>query len=59
MPRRSLKRNAVAVPIGALDTDPEIHPLAHQFVASKASWYEIHDGIPQFPEAAPSPAARS
>jgi hypothetical protein len=56
LPRRSQKRGAVVVPIGSLDTDPEIHPLAHQFVASKAAWYDIHDGIPQFPEAAPNPA---
>jgi hypothetical protein len=56
MPRRSASRNAVVVPIGSLDTDPEIHPLAHQFVASKASWYDIHDGVPQFAEAAPAPA---
>jgi len=53
MPRRTPARNAVVVPIGALDSDPQIHPLAHQFVASKASWFDIHDGIPQFPEAAP------
>jgi hypothetical protein len=56
MPRRSPTRNAVVVPIGSLDSDPEIHALAHQFVASKAPWYDIHDGVPQFPEAAPNPA---
>jgi len=56
MPRRSAKRGAVVVPIGALDVDPEINALAHQFVASKASWYEIHDGVPQFGEAPPRPA---
>jgi hypothetical protein len=53
MPRRSAVRNAVVVPIGSLDSDPEIHPLAHQYVASKAPWYEINDGVPQFPEAPP------
>jgi hypothetical protein len=58
MPRRSPTRNVVVVPIGSLDTDPQIHALAHQFVASKAPWYEIHDGVPQFPEAAPNPAPR-
>ena len=52
MPRRSLKRGAAVVPIGALDSDPGIHPLAHQFVAFKAPWYDIHDGVPQHPEAA-------
>jgi hypothetical protein len=59
LPRRSETRGATVVPIGSLDTDPEIHPLAHQFVASKASWYDIHDGVPQFPEAAPNPAPRA
>ena len=53
LPRRSAARGAVVVPIGSLDVDPEIHPLAHQFVASKAPWYEITDGVPQFAEAAP------
>jgi len=53
MPRRSPSRGAVVVPVGSLDSDPEIHPLGHQFVASKASWYDITDGAPQYPEAAP------
>jgi hypothetical protein len=56
MPHRSPSRNAVVVPLGSLDSDPQIHPLAHQFVASKATWYDIHDGVPQFPEAAPAVA---
>ena len=59
MPRRSPSRGAVVVPVGSLDTDPEIHPLAHQFVASKAPWFEITDGVPQFAEAPPAPPARS
>ena len=56
-----LRRRAAAALAGArrgggsrsasLDSDPEIHPLAHQFVASKAPWYDIHDGVPQFAEA--------
>jgi hypothetical protein len=53
LPRRSPERGVVIVPIGALDADPEIHPMAHQYVASKASWYDIHDGVPQFAEAPP------
>ena len=55
LPRRSSERGVVIVPIGALDADPEIHPMAHQFVASKAPWYDIHDGVPQFAEAPPPP----
>jgi hypothetical protein len=52
MPRRSLKRNALVVPLGTLDREPAIHPLGHQYVASRAAWYDILDGVPQFPEAA-------
>lgn len=57
MPRRSSTRGVVVVPIGSLDSDPGIHAVAHQFVGSKAAWYDIHDGVPQYPEAAPRPAA--
>lgn len=57
LPRRSQSRGAVVVPVGALDVDPQIHPMAHQFVASKAPWYELTDGVPQYAEAAPRPAA--
>ena len=59
MPRRSLTRGAAVVPVGSLDTDPEMHPLAHQFVASKAPWFDITDGVPQFPEAPPRPPSSS
>jgi len=52
MPRRSPGRGWVVVPVGVLDTDPEIHPMAHQFVASKAPWFDITDGVPQHGEAA-------
>jgi hypothetical protein len=57
MPRRSPGRGFVVVPIGALDSDPGIHPSAHQFVAFKAPWYDIHDGVPQFGESGPLPVA--
>jgi hypothetical protein len=53
VPRRSAGRGAAIVPIGALDVDPEITAKAHQFVASKAPWFDITDGVPQFAEAAP------
>ena len=55
VPRRSPGRGLVIVPVGSLDSDPEIHAAAHQFVGSKAPWYEIHDGVPQHPEAVPLP----
>jgi hypothetical protein len=53
MPRRSPARGWAVVPVGSLDTNPEVHPMAHQFAASKAPWFEITDGIPQYPEAPP------
>lgn len=36
------------IPIGSLTTDPGVRPVAHIFVASKASWYPITDGLPQY-----------
>ena len=53
VPRRSQGRGWAVVPVGLLDSDPEITAKAHQFVASKAPWYDITDGVPQFAEAAP------
>lgn len=55
VPRRSPGRGWAIVPVGTLDTDPDITARAHQFVASKVPWYEITDGVPQYPEAAPRP----
>jgi hypothetical protein len=43
----------VVVPVGSLDSDPEMPALAHQFVSSKANWFDITDGVPQFADAAP------
>lgn len=43
----------VLVPAGLLDADPGARPEAHIHVASKASWYTIHDDIPQFAELPP------
>ncbi|HEV7606322.1 MAG TPA: GFA family protein [Steroidobacteraceae bacterium] len=53
MPRRSPGRGWVVVPVGTLDSDPEMHATVHQHVASKAPWFDITDGIPQFAEAPP------
>ena len=38
------------LPLGALDGDPEVRPAVHVFVAHKAPWFEIADGLPQHPE---------
>ena len=55
LPRKSEGRGFVVVPVSSLDSDPGIHAHAHAFVSSKVPWYEIHDGLPQFGEAAPLP----
>jgi len=36
------------MPAGSLDDDPDVRPLAHIFVASKAPWFEIRDQLPRF-----------
>jgi hypothetical protein len=36
------------MPAGPLDDDPQVRPLAHIFVASKAPWVELHDDLPCF-----------
>jgi len=43
-------RKVAVIPAGVLDHDPGIHPQANIFVESKAPWYEITDGLPQFAE---------
>jgi hypothetical protein len=54
-PRVFAAGGGVVVPAGALDTDPNMRPLAHIFVASKAPWFEITDDIPQLAEGPPPP----
>jgi hypothetical protein len=43
----------VLVPAGNLDGELGIKPQAHIFTGSKASWYEITDGLPQYEEYPP------
>jgi hypothetical protein len=52
--RASRERGIVVVPVGALDSDPQMRPQRHLFVGSKANWFEITDQIPQFVEMPPS-----
>jgi hypothetical protein len=54
VPRVSRERGFAVVPAGGLDADPGLRPQAHIFVASKASWFEITDDLPQFPEGPPA-----
>jgi hypothetical protein len=43
----------VLVPASLLDGDPGARPQGHIHVASKASWYEFRDALPQFSELPP------
>jgi hypothetical protein len=44
----------IGVRLGAFDSDPQIRPSAHQFVAYAAPWAPIpDDGLPRYPERAP------
>jgi hypothetical protein len=38
------------VVLATVDGDPGVRPREHIFVGSKAPWYEITDGLPQFEE---------
>ncbi|MCG8592316.1 MAG: GFA family protein [Proteobacteria bacterium] len=53
VPRDFAEAPAVLIPAGPLDDDPITRPMAHIYVASKAPWFEIADGLPQFDEMPP------
>ncbi|HEX4824026.1 MAG TPA: GFA family protein [Candidatus Polarisedimenticolaceae bacterium] len=40
----------VSIRLGTVDGDPGIRPQFHTFVASRAPWADILDGLPQYPE---------
>ena len=42
------------IALGTLDDDPSVRPESHIFVGSKAPWFEITDGLPQFPDYPPA-----
>lgn len=46
--RRPDAPDVLRIRLGILNDDPERRSLAHFHVASKAPWYEIADGLPQF-----------
>jgi hypothetical protein len=41
---------SLGVPYGTLIDEPTLKPMHHQFVGSKAPWYEILDELPQHDE---------
>jgi hypothetical protein len=50
LPFENPDRGLAGVPMGTLDVDPGYALRAHIFVASKAPWETIADGLPQHPE---------
>ncbi len=44
----------VFVHLGAMDNGIDIRPMYHEYVGSKASWFEILDSLPQFEQSADS-----
>ncbi len=40
--------SSVQLPAGVVDDEMEIAPALHQFVESKAAWFQITDHLPQF-----------
>ena len=53
LPRVDQERDIAVIPLGALDDDPDIRIRTNIFVASKASWFTITDGIVNFDEGLP------
>jgi hypothetical protein len=47
-PRFATAHGLAFVPAGTLDTLPGSQPAGHIFVGSKANWFEITDGLPQY-----------
>ena len=43
-------KHIVSVRCGTLDSELPLNPSVHAFVASKANWVEITDGLPQHAE---------
>jgi hypothetical protein len=53
LPKVSRERGLAVIPAGSLDTEPPMRPQRHIFTNYKASWFDITDSLPQFPEAPP------
>jgi hypothetical protein len=53
VPKISAERGISIIPAGVLDTPPSLQPQRHIFTHYKASWFDITDSIPQFPEGPP------
>jgi len=54
VPRVNPASQMAVIPAGSLEDDPGAREGAHIFVKSKASWFEIHDALPQYSEYRPT-----
>jgi len=52
--RAADKPGLLRLRMGTLDTPIGFKPQAHNFVGSKAEWYDILDGLPQHAERSPT-----
>jgi hypothetical protein len=52
--RRDSHPGVIRLRIGTLDGEVRARPTAHIHVASKAAWFDILDGLPQYPGFEPS-----
>lgn len=42
------KPTVYGLALGVLDDDPQVRPICHVYVGSKAPWFEITDSLPQY-----------
>lgn len=48
MPRTDLTEGFVGIPFGALDDEPDVGPMDHIYMSSRAPWYDPIDDLPKF-----------
>tara|TARA_R110000764_G_scaffold156109_1_gene244061 strand:+ start:278 stop:691 length:414 start_codon:yes stop_codon:yes gene_type:complete len=51
--QRSSDPEAIRLRAGSLDEAPDVRPAFHAYTASAANWWQIHDDLPQYAQAAP------
>lgn len=51
--RSNAKPDVIRIRLGSLEEDPGLRARLHVWVADKAPWYEITDGLPQRPQGLP------
>jgi hypothetical protein len=49
---RATRPDTLSLALGTLDDDPGVRASSHIFVESKASWFDIADDLPRYPDRA-------